>query len=82
MRLLNIQLQKLVASGKTETQEYLTKIASLKKLSQEYQISAKASGNMQMQTRSMYGATFSLTQVMRELPNFAISSRIGFMSLS
>ena len=82
MRLLNIELQKLVANGKTETQEYLTKIASLKKLSQEYQISAKASGNMQMQTRSMYGATFSLTQVMRELPNFAISSRIGFMSLS
>ena len=82
MRLLNIELQKLVASGKTESQEYLNKIAHLKRLSQEYQISAKASGNMQIQTRSMYGATFSLTQVMRELPNFAISSRIGFMSLS
>ena len=82
MRLLNIELQKLVANGKTESQEYLTKIASLKKLSQEYEISAKASGNMQMKTKSMYGATFSLTQIMRELPNFAISSRIGFMSLS
>ena len=31
---------------------------------------------------SMYGATFQLTQVMRELPNFAIDARIGFMSLS
>ena len=30
----------------------------------------------------MYGATFSLTQVMRELPNFAIDARVGFMALS
>lgn len=31
---------------------------------------------------SAYNSTFQMTQVMRELPNFAIDARIGFMSLS
>ena len=43
---------------------------------------AKASGSNMVKTQSMYGATFQLTQVMRELPNFAIDARIGFMALS
>ena len=33
-------------------------------------------------TKSGYPAIFSFSQVLREMPNFAISSRIGFMSLS
>lgn len=41
-----------------------------------------ATSKMKGSANSMYGATFSLTQIMRELPNFAISARIGFMSLS
>lgn len=58
----------------------LSKIAqesahSLTRLEQE-------TGKMTPRTMSAYGATFSLTQVMRELPNFAQSARIGFMSLS
>lgn len=43
---------------------------------------AQATGVMSRQMSSAYGGTFQLTQVMRELPNFAISARIGFMSLS
>jgi hypothetical protein len=34
------------------------------------------------QANDAYYSTFQLTQVMRELPNFAISSRIGLMSIS
>lgn len=58
----------------------LSKIAqetahSLTRLEQE-------TGKVTPRTMSAYSATFSLTQVMRELPNFAQSARIGFMSLS
>lgn len=42
----------------------------------------QATGKVTGRTIGAYGATFSLTQVMRELPNFAQSARIGFMSLS
>lgn len=54
-----------------------TKLAgNLSKLSQ-------ASGNMgRAGMNNAYNSTFQLTQVMRELPNFAIDARIGFMSLS
>lgn len=82
MKLLNIELQKLVASGQTESKAYLDKMAAIKQLSTQYDLMAKASGVAQMRNQSMYGATFQLTQVMRELPNFAIDARIGFMSLS
>ena len=82
MRLLNLDLQKMVASGKTQNAEYIQKMATMKKLSDEYDRTAKASGTYAQKSMSAYGATFSLTQVMRELPNFAISSRIGFMALS
>ena len=82
MRLLNLDLQKMVASGKTQNAEYIQKMATMKRLSNEYDKTAKASGTYAQKSMSAYGATFSLTQVMRELPNFAISSRIGFMALS
>lgn len=82
IKLQILDLQKYVAAKDTENQAYLEGIARLKQMSAEYDRTAKASGAAQMKTSSMYGATFSLTQVMRELPNFAISARIGFMSLS
>lgn len=82
MRLLNLDLQKMVASGNTQNAEYIQKMATMKRLSNEYDKTAKASGTYAQKSMSAYGATFSLTQVMRELPNFAISSRIGFMALS
>lgn len=82
MRLLNLDLQKMVSAGKTQNAEYIQKMATMKRLSNEYDKTAKASGTYAQKSMSAYGATFSLTQVMRELPNFAISSRIGFMALS
>jgi len=42
----------------------------------------KTSGQYGKGANNMYNSTFQLTQVMRELPNFAIDARIGFMSLS
>jgi len=77
-----IDAQKYVQAGDTQNPMYLQNIANTKKLSQEYDRLAKASGATMQKTSSMYGATFSLTQVMRELPNFAIDARIGFMALS
>ncbi|MBP8994320.1 MAG: hypothetical protein KBG30_11010, partial [Bacteroidales bacterium] len=82
MRLLNLDLQKMVSAGQTQNAEYIQKMATMKRLSNEYDKIAKASGTYAQKSMSAYGATFSLTQVMRELPNFAISSRIGFMALS
>ncbi|MFA6335576.1 MAG: hypothetical protein WCX48_08490 [Bacteroidales bacterium] len=41
-----------------------------------------ATGAMGKGMNNAYNSTFQMTQVMRELPNFAIDARIGFMSLS
>ena len=82
IRLNVLEAQKYVAAGDTQNANYLKLIANTKQLSNEYDRMAKASGSNMVKTQSMYGATFQLTQVMRELPNFAIDARIGFMSLS
>ena len=82
MRLNVLETQKYVAAGDTQNANYLKLIANTAKLSAEYDRMAKASGSNMVKTQSMYGATFQLTQVMRELPNFAIDARIGFMALS
>ena len=77
-----IDAQKYVAAGDTQNRNYLELMKNTKKLSSEYDRMSKASGSNMVKTNSMYGATFQLTQVMRELPNFAIDARIGFMALS
>ena len=82
IRLNVLSAQKYVAAGDTQNANYLKLIANTKQLSAEYDRMAKASGSNMVKTQSMYGATFQLTQVMRELPNFAIDARIGFMALS
>lgn len=82
IRLNVLDAQKYVAAGDTQNANYLKLIANTKQLSMEYDRMAKASGSNMVKTQSMYGATFQLTQVMRELPNFAIDARIGFMALS
>lgn len=82
IKLLNIDLQRLVSSKQTESKAYTDGMAKMRQLSNEYDRMSKASGQAMLKTSSMYGATFSLTQVMRELPNFAIDARIGFMALS
>ena len=51
-------------------------------LEKEIQKLHTVSGQYGKGANNMYNSTFQLTQVMRELPNFAIDARIGFMSLS
>lgn len=42
----------------------------------------QATGGVTRGVGDAYGPMFSFTQILREMPNFAISARIGFMSLS
>ncbi len=42
----------------------------------------RALGGTAKKSNNAYFQTFQLTQVMRELPNFAIDARVGFMSIS
>ena len=83
MKLLEIEMQsKFNPALKEQGKEFTNLSAQHAKLQAEYQRTSRATGVMGRQMNSAYGSTFQLTQVMRELPNFAISARIGFMSLS
>lgn len=57
-------------------------ISDTEKLSQALIKQQQAGHNQAKGMNNAYNSTFQLTQVMRELPNFAIDARIGFMSLS
>lgn len=81
-KILQREIDSLVKSGQTESALYREKSAQLTKMTQEYDRLQKATGLAQMKQTGMYGATYQLSQVMRELPNFAIDARIGFLSLS
>lgn len=69
---------------KLGTENATTKEAALnaRKLAGELQALQARSGTMGKGMNNAYLSTFQLTQVMRELPNFAIDARVGFMSLS
>ena len=82
IKILQREIDELVKSGQSETAQYRDKFAQLKRMTEEYVRLEKATGKAQMKTTGMYGATYQLSQVMRELPNFAIDARIGFLSLS
>ena len=83
MKLLEIEMQSKFNPALTEqSKEFQNLNAQHAKLQQEYQRTARATGVMGRSMNSTYGSTFQLTQVMRELPNFAIDARIGFMALS
>lgn len=83
MKILEIEMQaKFNPALQQQSQEFINLNAQHAKLQSEYQRTARATGVMGRTMNSAYGSTFQLTQVMRELPNFAISARIGFMSLS
>lgn len=81
-KILQREIDSLVKSGQTESALYREKTARLANMTQEYDRLQKATGLAQMKQTGMYGATYQLSQVMRELPNFAIDARIGFLSLS
>lgn len=82
MELLVNAQQKLVTAGQTTSAQYIENAKTLSRLSSEYTQLEQASGKLQVKQTTAYASTFQLTQVMRELPNFAISARVGFMSLS
>jgi len=83
MKLLEIEMQsKFNPALKEQSKEFQNLNAQHSKLQSEYQRTARATGVMGRSINSTYGSTFQLTQVMRELPNFAIDARIGFMALS
>lgn len=80
--LANRAAQKHLTTLGAESKEYKQAIADAKRYGQEIHQLEINSGKLTGKTTSMYGATFQLTQVMRELPNFAMDARIGFMALS
>ena len=87
-KLINAQEQANIAAQKyketlgVESKEYKNAVADAKRYEQEIAKLEMETGRLTAKKTSMYGATFQLTQVMRELPNFAMDARIGFMSLS
>ena len=83
MKLLEVEMQsKFNPALAEQSQEFRNLNAQHSKLQQEYQRTARATGVMGRSMNSTYGSTFQMTQVMRELPNFAIDARVGFMALS
>ena len=82
IKLLNRELQSIIKLHGTENRLYIEKSKAMQSAIDEYVRMQQASGQLAMSQTKAYGATFSLTQIMRELPNFAIDARIGFMSLS
>ena len=87
-KLINAQEQANIAAQKyketlgVESKEYKNAVADAKRYEQEIAKLEMETGRLTAKKTSMYGATFQLTQVMRELPNFAMDARIGFMALS
>lgn len=57
-------------------------VADLKRMGAELDKLNVTMGKYQSKTFNASYATFSLSQVVRELPNFAIDARLGFMALS
>ena len=80
--LANRAAQKYLTTLGAESKEYKQAIADTKRYAQEINQMEVNTGKLVGKTTSMYGATYQLTQVMRELPNFAMDARIGFMALS
>ena len=83
IRLLAIDMDtKFNPQLEEQSMEYRELYAQQSKLKESYQRLSRATGQMGSSSKSAYGSFFQMTQVMRELPNFAIDARIGFMALS
>ena len=83
MKLLEIDMQaKFNPALREQSQEFRNLNAQHKLLQSEYSRTAVATGVMSRQSTTATNSIFQFTQVLRELPNFAISSRVGFMALS
>ena len=72
----------MAAAGDLTSKKFLDAKANATKLGSDlFRLNAST---MQVGSgmNNAYNSTFQMTQVMRELPNFAMGARIGFMSLS
>jgi hypothetical protein len=65
-----------------QSNEAIEAVADLKRMGAEIDRLNTTMGKYQSKTFNASYATFSLSQVVRELPNFAIDARLGFMALS
>jgi hypothetical protein len=80
--LANREAQKIATTIGVENKAFAEASLKAKNLTAEIIKLETATGKMSGKATNANYATFQLTQVMRELPNFAMSARIGFMSLS
>lgn len=80
--LANREAQKMAITFGVESKQFGEASIKAKNLATEIIKLETATGKMSGKATNANYATFQLTQVMRELPNFAMSARIGFMSLS
>lgn len=72
----------LAAAGDMTSETFLSAQANYNKYGSEV---ARINGLLNKSAsgmNNMYNSTFQMTQIVRELPNFAMDARIGFMSLS
>jgi hypothetical protein len=80
--LANREAQKVALSEGLQSTAFFEASKKAKDLTAEIIKLETATGKMAGRATNTNHALFSLSQVVRELPNFAISARIGFMSLS
>ena len=73
--------QLILSKGENDAAS-VASIAKMKQYGMELDKLNMTMGKYQAKTVNAMYSTFSLTQVMREMPNFAIDARIGFMALS
>lgn len=81
-RIAQKELLDLAASGTTSGEAFEQAKTRASTLEASLNNLHRTTGQYGKGANNAYYNTFQLTQVMRELPNFAIDARVGFMSLS
>ncbi len=81
-QLAEMKARELVLTTGEQSAASLEAIAEVKKYGAELDKLNTTMGKYSAKTVNASYATFSLSQVVREIPNFAIDARLGFMALS
>lgn len=81
-RLALFQLQNYTKAQKDNIGGHDAMVKNVARLNQELKNHDRQVGTFSRNVGNYTNQTFQMTQVMRELPNFAIDARIGFMALS
>jgi len=76
------ETRQLILTKGADDAASIESIAKMKKYGMELDKLNSTMGKYQAKTVNAQYATFSLSQVVREMPNFAIDARLGFMALS